>query len=195
MIKTTNMLLEEYKDYRYPANKIARMVKKDEIIPVVRGLYVTDSKIEGHILAASIYGPSYLSFEYALSYWNLIPEAVYVFTSATYDKKKRKEYKTPFGLFTYRDIPKSVYPLGIQIEWQDDYSFLIAQPEKALCDKLYTISPLSNIKDIEFLLFDDLRIDRDYFWQLDINKIIRYAKLYKTTNHKLLIKYLKKYKG
>lgn len=192
MIKTTAMLLDELKDYHYPANKLARMVKQGNIFPVIRGLYVTDSKFPGHLLAASIYGPSYLSFEYALSYWNLIPEATYIFTNATYDKKKRKQFKTPFGVFTYRDVPKNVYPLGIQIVNQGNYSFLIAQPEKAICDKLYTISPISNLKNIEDLLFNDLRIDYDTFKQLDAEKLIRYAKLYKTTNHRLLIKYLRK---
>lgn len=192
MIKTTAMLLDELKEYSYPANKLARMVKQGDIFPVIRGLYVTDNKFPGHLLAASIYGPSYLSFEYALSYWNLIPEATYVFTNATYDKKKRKQFKTPFGLFTYRDVPKDVYPLGIQIVNQGNYSFLIAQPEKALCDKLYTISPISNLKNIKDLLFNDLRIDYDTFKQLDVEKLISYAKLYKTTNHKLLIKYLKR---
>ena len=88
----------------------------------------------GYLLAASIYGPSYLSFDFALSYWGLIPEAVFSFTSATFDKKKRKQFVTPFGLFTYRDVPRKAYPFGIQILNEGDYSFFIANPEKALCD-------------------------------------------------------------
>ncbi len=87
MIKTTTMLLEELKDYHYPAHKLARMVKHGDIFQVIRGLYVTDKNIPGHSLAASIYGPSYLSFDFALSYWQLIPEAVFVYSSATYDKE------------------------------------------------------------------------------------------------------------
>ncbi|HPX66067.1 MAG TPA: hypothetical protein PLW45_05650, partial [Anaerolineaceae bacterium] len=69
MIKTTAMLMEEKGEYRYPANKIARMVSEGTLFPVVRGLYTTDREIPGHFLAASIYGPSYLSFDFALSYW------------------------------------------------------------------------------------------------------------------------------
>ena len=65
MIITTAMLLDELHDYRYPANKLARMVAQGKIFPVVRGLYTTDDTIPGHLLAASIYGPSYLSFAYA----------------------------------------------------------------------------------------------------------------------------------
>lgn len=190
MIKTTAMLLDELQEYRYPANKLARMVAQGDIFPVVRGLYVTDSRTPGYLLAASIYGPSYLSFDYALSYWHLIPEAVYIYTSATYDKKKKKQFHTAFGLFTYRDVPKSAYPMGIQVVKEGNSSLLIAQPEKALCDKLYTISPVANLDAFEALLFGDLRLDRDTFQQLDAEKIAQYAAHYQTTNHRLLIRYL-----
>ena len=184
MIQTTAMLLDQLQDYRYPANKLARMVAQGDIYPVVRGLYVADKNIPGYLLAASIYSPSYLSFDYALSYWHLIPEAVYTYTSATYDKKKKKQFDTAFGVFSYRDVPKAAYPLGIQIVKENEYSFLIAQPEKALCDKLYTISPVANLKAFEALLFDDLRLDYDTFKQLDTDKLSQYAALYHTTNHK-----------
>ena len=192
MIKTTAMLLDELQDYRYPANKLARMVAQGAIFPVVRGLYVNDTKTPGHLLAASIYGPSYLSFEYALSYWHLIPEAVYTYTSATYDKKKRKQFQTAFGLFTYRDVPKAAYPMGIQIIREGDNSFLIAQPEKALCDKLYTISPVTSLSAFEDLLFSDLRIDHDAFGRLGREKLMQTAAHYQTANHRLLIRYLRR---
>lgn len=192
MIQTTDMLIDDLQDFRYPANKLARMVKNGEVFPVVRGLYVNDTHTPGHLLASSIYGPSYLSFDYALSYWHLIPEAVYVYTSATYDKKKRKEFKTTFGVFTYRDVPSTAYPVGIQIEKEGDTPFLVADPEKALCDKLYTISPVANLKEFENLLFNDLRIDTDAFCQLDMETLQKYAALYQTTNHKRLIQYIRK---
>lgn len=192
MIKTTAMLLDELQDYRYPANKLARMVEQGSVFPVVRGLYVSDSKTPGHLLAASIYGSSYLSFDYALSYWHLIPEAVYAYTSATYDKKKRKQFKTAFGLFTYRDVPKQVFPIGIQIVKEGSYSFLIAQPEKALCDKLYTISPVANLGALETLLFSDLRIDQVAFFSLDSEVLVKMAGKYQTANHKRLIKYIQR---
>ena len=58
--------MDELKSYASPAKKIERMVKTGELTRVVRGLYETDPHTPGHLLAASIYGPSYLSFEYAL---------------------------------------------------------------------------------------------------------------------------------
>ena len=84
MLKTTGMILEELKQYASPADKLGRLVKQGKYIPIVKGLYETKSNVPGYLLAGSIYGPSYLSFEFALAYYGLIPEAVYAFTSATF---------------------------------------------------------------------------------------------------------------
>ena len=92
MINTTAMLLQKYHTYANPAAKIARLVKNGNLIPIIKGLYETDQFTPGHYLAELIYGPSYLSFEYSLSWHGLIPEAVYVYTSATCGKKKKKQY-------------------------------------------------------------------------------------------------------
>ena len=73
MLKTHLVLIEELKDYRNPAMKINGMLKTGELTRVVRGLYETDPHTPGYLLAAAIYGPSYLSFEYALAYHGLIP--------------------------------------------------------------------------------------------------------------------------
>ena len=97
MIKTTNMLLEELRDYANPKAKLSRMVKQGQCFPVTRGVYETDRNVPAYLLAGSIYGPSYISFEYALSYYGMIPEAVYTVTCATFEKKKKKKYETIFG--------------------------------------------------------------------------------------------------
>lgn len=194
MIKTTAMLLQELKGYQAPANKLTRMVRQGELFPIVRGLYETKMDTPGYLLAASIYGPSYLSFDFALSYWQLIPEAVYVFTSATFDKKKKKRFDTPFGVFLYRDVPAKAYPVGIRIVTEGEYSFLLAEPEKALCDKLYTLSPVQSQKDLLSLLFEDLRMDKEGFDLLDRTRLNTYTKLYQTTNHKLLQNLLRRKK-
>lgn len=192
MIKTTDMLREELSEYRYTDNKISRMVQHGELSPIVRGLYETDPKTPGYFLAASIYGPSYLSFEYALSYWGLIPEAVYVYTSATFQKRKKKQFETPFGVFTYRDVPADAFPMGILIRMENNRTFLIADAEKALCDLLYTISPLTSIKAMRELLTEDLRIDEESLEQLDHEKLHQYAERYRTKNHRLLVQLLRR---
>ena len=95
MIKTTAMLLEELKGYGSPKSKLARMAERGECFPITRGLYETDRNAPAYLLAGRIYGPSYISFEYALSRYGLIPEAVYAVTCATFEKKKKRSMKRP----------------------------------------------------------------------------------------------------
>ncbi len=192
MIKTTAMLLEELKEYASPKSKLSRMVERGECFPITRGLYETDPNVPAHLLAGSIYGPSYISFEYALAYYGLIPEAVYTVTSATFEKKKKKKYETTFGTFTYRDVPSEAFPLGIRLIQEGDYFYRIAEPEKALCDQLYTISPVPNIKRLMRLLTEDLRIEEAELKKLDTNKVCKYKEAYRTTNIKKLCSLLRR---
>lgn len=192
MIKTTNMLLEELNTYASPNNKIGRMVQAKELVPIVKGLYETDSSTPGYLLAGSIYGPSYLSFDFALGIHGLIPEAVYAFTSATFEKKKKKQYDTPFGLFTYQDVPTRVFYLGVQVKEEGSYAYYIASPEKALCDKLYSVKPVRNRKELEELLFDDLRIDETEFLRMNKDDIMELAEVYHSTNVTLLAQYVRR---
>lgn len=186
MIKTTNMMLEELSSYANPKAKLSRMVKNGDCFPIVKGLYETDRNTSAHLLAGSIYGPSYISFEYALGFYGMIPEAVYTITCATFEKKKKKRYETIFGTFTYRDVPSDAFPFFIQLLQEGEYFYRIAEPEKALCDMIYTMPPVSNTKFMETLLLDDLRIDESELRKLDDEKIVFLSKRYRSTNVKKL---------
>ena len=189
MILTFDSLALQFKDYTDVKGKIRREVQSGRLTQIARGLYETDARTDGKYLAGAIYGPSYLSFDYVLSMCSLIPEAVFrAYTSATFSKGKVKQYDNAFGVFTYRDVPAAVYNLGVEIREKNGYSYQIATPEKALCDKLYTISPVGSIKAMRVLLFDDLRVDESDFWQLNLDDIRQLAPLYKSTNHKYLAK-------
>ena len=193
MIHSFDDLLIKFQDYTDIKGKIRREVQAGRLIPVARGMYETDNTISGKYLAGRIYGPSYLSFDFALYAYSLIPEAVYnTYTSATFDKRKTKKYQNQFGVFTYRDIPTEAYPRGVLIVEENGYSYQIATPEKALCDKLYTISPVSNLTELKELLFDDLRIDEDEFEKLDHNTLETLAPLYHSTNLNLLAKLIRR---
>lgn len=192
MLKTYLVLADEFKDYVNPAAKIARMVKAGEIVRIKQGLYETDPQTDGILLAEAIYGPSYLSFEFALSYHGLIPEAVYQYTSATFEKKRTKFFETPFGVFSYRDVPSPAFPLGIQLILLGENSFRLATPEKALCDELYKLSPCANRTELEQLLFDSLRIDKEALLGLNLEELKNLASLYQTRNHKLLVSWVKR---
>lgn len=192
MIKTTAIMLQELNNYKNPRDKLAQMVKKKECIPVIQGLYETNPTTPGYRLANTICSPSYLSFEFALSYHGLIPEAVYNFTSATFEKKKKKEFKTPFGTFTYRDVPSAAYPYGIECVSENGYTFQIASPEKALCDELYIQSPVTSQRELKELLFDGLRIDWELFCKLNMDDILFLNSKYHCTNIQKLTKTMEK---
>lgn len=193
MLKTLDILLEELKNYANPKDKLSRMVKNGECFRVTRNLYATERNIPGYLLAGSIYGPSYISFDYALSYYGMIPEAVYTITCASFGKKKKKKYETSFGTFTYRDVPDAVFPLCLKVLQEGEYFYRIAEPEKALCDKLYTLTPAANIKELTALLLEDLRIDENSLAQLNLEKITMLSAYYHTTNIKRLVALMRRF--
>ena len=193
MIKTTISLKEELSHYKDPINKIHRMVLNNELFPLVKGVYETNPHAERFTLARAINSPSYISFESALSFHGLIPERVYTITSASLGNKKDKTYQNYFGTFTFSDIPKRVFPLGVlYITLTDGYSYLISTKEKALCDKLYKMPVIKNYKDLEITLFDDLRIDENILNEFDISDMEIYSSLYRSKNITILYKYLRR---
>ena len=192
MIISFQQLKESYSNLTDVKGKIARDIKKGKLFPLVKGIYETNSSAQGARLAQYIYGPSYLSFDYVLFVQSLIPETVYnTFTCATFNKKKRKTYTNKFGTFIYRDVPSAVYNLGVIAYQEEGYSFSMATAEKALCDKLYILPPVKTIKDLKQMLFEDLRIDKDKFNQLNMQDILDIAPLYHSTNLNLFSKYIK----
>jgi len=166
--------------------KISYMVKKGELIRIKQGVYIFGedyrrTPIDLLSVANILYAPSYVSFDYALSYHGLIPERVYEITSATLRAKKL--YETPIGRFSYKPIPLKAYALGI--DWFYDENSggkLIATPEKALCDKIRYdrgIGRLSQEKAVDYLEHD-LRIEWDMLSKLDVALIHTIADAYKS---------------
>lgn len=192
MILTTNVLLDEYKEFGDPYGKIRRLVKNKGLFLLSKGLYTDSSHISGLYVANAIYGPSYVSFNTALSYWGMIPEAVYNITSATTQKMKKKTYSNFIGQFTYRDVPLKVFPFGIKIIEENGYRFMIASREKALCDKLYELPVVRTQKELEFMLFNDMRLDYDSFLNLSVKDIDFLATKYHSVNVLLLAKFLRR---
>lgn len=68
MIKTAEMHVESLRGYSKPLSKISRMAASGGITPIIKGLYETNKEPPVYLLAGSICGPSYISFEYALSF-------------------------------------------------------------------------------------------------------------------------------
>ncbi len=177
-------IMNSLKNYSSPKSKLTKMIKKKEVIKIKRGLYLpgNNTSYSKKTLANIIYGPSHISFEYALSYYGLIPEKVHAVTSACFNKNKNKKFYTPVGVYIYRYVNPSVYPYFIK-RVEENEPFLIASPEKALCDTLSKIKEIKTINDLIQLLNDDLRVDIDEMFRLEINIIKFLEKIYKKKNN------------
>ena len=195
MIITNSIARHNLGNYSNKNNKITRDIKNGKLFKIAKGLYETNLNTPGYLLAGSILGPSYISFEFALSFYGLIPERVSTITCASFNKKKKKMYINKFGTFSYRDIPILAYPEEIYFITEGDYIYQIASREKALCDKLYTLGPIKNYDNLERMLFSDLRIDIEEFNKLNILKVEKLSKLYDSTNVILLAKYMRRIKN
>lgn len=191
MIFTTEDLKARYGDYVDYKGKIRREVEEGRLFRIRQGLYEDDPSVDGACLASAVYSPSYLSFDYALSRHGLIPEGAYSYTSATFRKGKSKEHRGYFGTFLYRDIPAKAYPYGIMILEEKGYPYGLATPEKALCDKLYAMPPVSSVKRIREMLFEDLRIAEDAFYSLSMEDLLFLSPLYASNNLRQLERLIK----
>jgi len=119
---------------------LSRNAKRDgsHIIKLKRGIYLfsLNPRFEFEI-ANKLYQPSYISFETALSHYNIIPEIVYAITSAT--TKRSKEMVVQNSVYKYNKIKKSLY-FGYRPEKFNGRTVLMAEAEKALLDYIYILS-------------------------------------------------------
>lgn len=181
----------KYSKYSNIGQKISSEVKKGNLVRIKKGLYTDNLQVDAPVLSNVCYEPSYISFEYALSYYGLIPEHVNMLTSACFMKKNNKKYSVDNMTFEYRSIPNDVFPYGILfIKNQDGIRYKIASKEKALCDTLYSKYPVRTIDELKKLLFEDLRIDINEFINLDFTFINNIAPLYHSNTLITLKKYI-----
>ena len=162
-------------DYKSVNTKIHALEKEGELIRLKKGLYVVSPKVTGQellpeLIANHLYGPSYVSMESALRYYGLIPERVYAVRSMTV--KHNREFKNDVGLFTYREVADEYFAVGVT-QSKTDAPFLIALPEKALCDTIiYTAGlTLRSAKAMEEYLTDDLRFELEALRRFDVSII------------------------
>ena len=196
MIKTADNLINEFtKEYAQPYHRLSILEKKGEIFPLKRGLYETEKNVDPLSLAAAIVGPSYLSFQTALSYYDLIPERTPTIMSATLSLHKRKRFVNVFGTFVYQDVPPKAFPFGTLFIESQGRKIEIASPEKALCDALCETSPMKNEKELKEWLYSFMRMDEGDVFALDSKSILQWAPLYKRRNVYLLSVYLKGRQG
>ena len=163
--------------YKSPKDKLASMEQADDLIRLKRGLYVATPSLQNQplskeLIANHIYGPSYVSFQTALSFYGLIPERVHTVGSMTI--KRSRSFSTPLGSFEYTGTTKEYYAIGIRQEIVNNaYAYLIATPEKAICDIIVQTAGLrlQSIKAMQAYLEEDMRIDLSVIDHYDVEII------------------------
>lgn len=198
-IPVTASVLESLFPHIKRGNQKIRLLERDkQIIRLKRGFYVCNPEITGKILSTELianhlYAPSYVSMSSALRYYGLIPEAVYTKQSMTL--KHSKDFDTQLGRFEYTHISKKAFSIGLTSIKKDDYAFVMATPEKALCD-LIANSPRVNLrylKDAEIYLEEDIRMELEDFVQMNAEIFEEYISVGKKADSiRTLLKLLKK---
>ena len=185
-------LVDCLKGYARPRDKITDLLRKGSIIRIKKGLYIFGDEyrhrpFSREILANLIYGPSYISLDYALQHYGLIPERVEAVTSVTTGRSRR--FATPVGLFTYRTNPLDAFRVGMdRIEMDDGRAFLMATPAKALADKLYDLRGIGvqSQKELSDYLERDLRIDSAVLRELNPAELETIARGYHSRRIRML---------
>ena len=191
-------LLTALADYRRPRDRITKLLRQGTIVRVKKGLYVFGENdrrgvVHREILANLIYGPSYVSLDYALHFHGMIPERVEAVTSVTVNRAK--EFATPLGRFVYRRIPMAAFRTGVErMDVGQDRAFLMAVPEKALADRLHSCRvPLRTQADVRTYLVDELRIDPDSLRAMKPDLLDDYARRFRSRKIRLLTTVVKQF--
>ena len=188
-----NLLLHALKDYKKPRDKIRGLIKNKDIVRVKKGLYVLGKEYHKpynkFVLANLIYGPSYITGQTALAFWNMIPERVELMISMT--TKRKKQFETPVGRFSYGYCPKKAFNIGIQLEdVGDQKKILIASPEKALSDMIATQTHIATEKEMKEFL-ELMRLDDSVTKRVNLSLLEEIKTGYRRQSMKLLFNCLK----
>jgi predicted transcriptional regulator of viral defense system len=170
----------------FDRRRLSEWQKKGYIKKIIKGYYLfSDLDINESTLLAianKIYKPSYISFETAMSHYQLIPESIYMITSAS--TRRTSMFETPMARFSYRTIKPALF-FG--------YSLLaggikMAFMEKAILDYFY-INPAVRTEDD----FVSLRINKEEILsRVNRERLTDYGQRF---HHKRLSKTMKHFLG
>lgn len=178
---TSSAIASLYPEVKTKFAKIAQLEKSGEIIRLKRNLFAVNPEETGIplsscLIANHLLGPSYISMQTALRQYGLIPEAVYTTQSMTF--KAARSFNTPVGNFRYYHISRDTYPVGLTQIKEGNAVYIMATPEKALCDLIAHQPGITLRYKREALeyLGENLRFDMEKFYQLNPEIFIDYAK-------------------
>jgi predicted transcriptional regulator of viral defense system len=162
---------------RFPDFDNRRLVewqRKGYLTKVRRGYYCFTDSISGekfsYFTANKIYTPSYISLESALSYYNLIPEGVFMTISVT--TRNTTAYNTGIGNFAYRHIKPTLF-FGYKLLKEKKITIKIAEPEKVILDYFY-LNTLNTKEAIEEIRFNKEQISA----LLNFTKLEKYQRIF-----------------
>lgn len=160
--------------------QLHQWVKAGELISLKRGLYVfSDSHVDKVEVARRLYSPCYISLEYALNLYGLIPDVPFSLTLVT--PKITRKFNTPYGQFVYYKIKKEAF-------FGYDPQTLIAEKEKALVDYLY-LNGRRFVPQIDF--WRELRLQN--LNDIDFDKAFDYAEKFNSPKLTILLGSVKEY--
>ena len=138
----------------FDRRRLSEWQKKGYIQKIIKGYYIfSEAGIDENMLsliANKIYKPSYISFETAMSHYQLIPESIYMITSAS--ARRTYLFETPLARFSYRTVKPALF-FGYTILHG---GIKMAFMEKAILDFFY-INPSVRTDDD----FSSLRINKE----------------------------------
>jgi predicted transcriptional regulator of viral defense system len=179
-----HQLLANYlRDLKKPRDKISSLVADGKIVRIKKGLYVFGENwrrapLNLEEIANLIYGPSCVSFEYALSRYGLIPERSTVITSLALGDSKT--FYSVIGVFEYRAISCEKFKVGIEYRnLGKEGGYFIASKEKALADLVYKTPGIRSLQHLRHYLFEEMRVDETIFRSFDFHKLNEIAKAYR----------------
>ena len=154
------------------SQKVSALERTGKLIRLKRGLYIMNpswsgKRINMNLVANHLYTPSYVSMHYALRWYGLIPEQVFLVQSMSL--KHTRKFENSLGTFVYTQVDRDYFHIGLRQEQTEDASFIIASPEKALCDLIASTAGLNlrYLGETQAFLEEDLRLDMDAFSSFD----------------------------
>jgi predicted transcriptional regulator of viral defense system len=161
-------------DNRFDNRRLVEWQQKGYIHKIINRWYAFAKILsQEELLVASnrIYAPSYVSLQWALSFYRLIPEGVYTITAVS--SLKTHDFHTTIGTFSYKHV-KSSLMFGYRLINFEGLVYRLAEPEKLILDYLYLNPLLRTPEDLESLRLNT----NELITVIDKEKLSSYLKLF-----------------
>ncbi|MDC0980096.1 hypothetical protein OAQ84_00025 [Bdellovibrionales bacterium] len=167
------------------SNLLQRAVNRDDLIRVRSGVYCLPRKYRTRIISPyelldKVDSTAYVTHVAALSYYDLIPEAVNLIT--VFSEKNissQKPFKTEIGTFKFFKVSRELTSFGVEsIFLEGGIIYRIATPLKAVLDYAYANKKVWTNREN---LFYDLRLDEEERENINWTDLEDYRKKYNSS--------------